>query len=313
MLSNDRTRTFTHEFMGQWLGTHHLAVGEGPDQLKLRKEYPHELMYSMMTEPGEYLLDMLNNNAPLTDLIASDYVVVNKRLAEHYELPPPAGVNDKDFFRLPVEDGKRGGVVTMAGVLAITSRPARTSPVLRGKWILDELLSYPPPPPPPTVPSLEGSANKTAGSGSLRARLEHHRNDPNCISCHQRIDPLGFGLENYDLLGRWRDKDSSGLTLDTAGIMPSGESFSGPTELKNVLMSRQDRIINTVVERMLSYALGRNLERYDRSTVRLITTDLAKTEWPTQKLIEEIVLSLPFRFKRNPTVAVNIPSPDSTP
>ncbi|HEX3135357.1 MAG TPA: DUF1585 domain-containing protein, partial [Planctomycetota bacterium] len=139
--------------------------------------------------------------------------------------------------------------------------------------------------------------------GTLRERLERHRSDPACNSCHQRIDPLGFGLENYDAIGRWRTRGEQGEGLDTIGTMPSGETFNGPQELKKLLKNRQERILTTVVERMLSYALGRGIERYDRTTVRQIVKNLTADQYHAQTLIREVALSLPFRFKRNPTIA----------
>lgn len=299
MLADPRARVLPKQFMGQWLGTDDLATGLGPDP-KLVRGYDESLRAAMIEEPSAFMQGLLTDNGSLVDLIDCDYVYANSELARHYELSSSG--NGAAFTKITVSDGRRGGLITMASVLAITSRPARTSPVIRGKWILQELLSYPPPPPPPNVPALPEADGK-ANVGTLRQRLERHRTDPNCNGCHQRIDPLGFGLENFDALGRWRVRGTQGEPLDTVGTMPSGEKFDGPQQLKKLLMLRRDRIMTTVVERMLSYALGRPVERHDRSTVRQIVKNLAAAEWKAQSLITEIALSLPFRWKRNPTVA----------
>jgi hypothetical protein len=299
MLADAKAEILARQFMGQWLGTDELTNGLGPDP-KIIKGYSTALRSAMIEEPVVFLRALLKENGSLTDLIDCNYVHVNRELAEHYGLP---GVRADGFSKVAVDDGRRGGLITMAGVLAITSRPSRTSPVIRGKWILQELLSYPPPPPPPNVPPLPEAEDGTPNVGTLRQRLERHRADPACNGCHQRIDPLGFGLENFDALGRWRTRGDHGENLDTVGTMPGGETFDGPQQLKKVLKGRQDRIMQTVAERMLSYALGRGIERHDRSTVRLITRNLAADGFKAQTLIREVALSLPFRYRRNPTAA----------
>jgi Protein of unknown function (DUF1592)/Protein of unknown function (DUF1588)/Protein of unknown function (DUF1585)/Protein of unknown function (DUF1595)/Protein of unknown function (DUF1587)/Planctomycete cytochrome C len=300
MLADPKAEILPRQFMGQWLGTDELASGLGPDP-KLIKGYSTSLRSSMIAEPAVFMQRLLSANGALTDLIDCNYVYVNGELADHYGL---SGARGDGFTKLTVDDGRRGGLITMAGVLAITSRPSRTSPVIRGKWILQELLSYPPPPPPPNVPPLPEAEDGKPNVGTLRQRLERHRADPNCNSCHQRIDPLGFGLENYDAIGRWRTRGDHGEGLDTVGTMPSGETFDGPKQLKALLKTRQERVMQTLIERMLTYALGRPIERFDRSTVRLIGKNLAADQYHAQTLIREVALSLPFRFKRNPTVAV---------
>lgn len=305
MLGDAKAEILTRQFMGQWLGTDELANGLGPDP-KLIKGYSTSLRTAMINEPAVFLRALLKDNGSLTDLIDCNYVYVNRELADHYGL---SGVRDEQFVKVRVDDGRRGGLVTMAGVLAITSRPSRTSPVIRGKWILSELLSYPPPPAPPNVPPLPEAEDGKPNVGTLRQRLERHRADPACNGCHQRIDPLGFGLENFDAIGRWRTRGEHGEGLDTVGTLPSGEQFDGPQQLKKLLKARQERIMQTIVERMLMYALGRGLERHDRSTVRLIAKNLAADQFQAQTLIREVALSLPFRYRRNPTVAAIATTP----
>ncbi|MBA3937866.1 MAG: DUF1592 domain-containing protein [Planctomycetes bacterium] len=304
MLADPRARILASQFMGQWLGTADLATGLGPDA-KLFEGYSDALRAAMIAEPAEFLQALLDGNGSVLDLIDCAYVYADETLARHYRLTPGAGAG---FTRIAVDDGRRGGLVTMAGVLAVTSRPSRTSPVLRGKWILQELLSYPPPPPPANVPALIEATAATPNVGTLRQRLERHRADPACASCHQRIDPLGFGLENFDALGRWRTQGDQGEALDAVGTLPNGETFSGPQQLKKLLMQHRERIMTTLVERLLAYALGRGPQRCDRPSVRLILTHLAADGWKARTLVTEIALSLPFRAKRNPLIKPAAPS-----
>lgn len=293
LLADPRAGVFRAQFMGQWLGTSDLAGGRGPDP-KAFPDYTPALRASMAEEPAALFELMLREDRSLLELIEADYVVADATLARIYELPFPGG---DGFHRIAAPGGRRGGVATMAGVLAATSRPSRTSPVLRGKWILEELLSTPPPPPPANVPALP--EDRSPNLGSLRQRLERHRADPNCTSCHVRIDPLGFGLENFDALGRWREQGEMGEALDVLGTLPGGQTFRGPQELKRVLMQRKEKVMTTVVERMLAFAVGRNLERSDRPVVRQILSRLAADGWKTRTLVSEVVTSLPFRYRRN--------------
>jgi hypothetical protein len=184
----------------------------------------------------------------------------------------------------------------MAAVAALSSYPNRTSPVLRGKWVLESILGTPPPPPPPDVPELkeahEGEAPKT-----LRERLTQHRENPACSSCHARIDPIGFGMENYDVLGRWRTEDA-GKPIDAKGVLPDGTSFDGPEELKKVLLARKDLFVRHLTSKLLGYALGRGLTLEDSCTVDAIVAELEKNDYKAHTLIEGIVMSVPFRYQR---------------
>jgi hypothetical protein len=182
----------------------------------------------------------------------------------------------------------------MASVLTVSSYPHRTSPVLRGKWILERLLGAPSPPPPPNVPEL--SEDKTVAAGkTLRERLEHHRQDPTCASCHNRLDPLGFGLENYDAIGRWRTTDA-GKPVDTRGELPNGQTFNGPQDLKRILLDRKDDFVRLLTQQLLSYALGRGLVETDYAAVEKIVERLRENEYKTQELLLGIVESVPFRY-----------------
>jgi len=189
----------------------------------------------------------------------------------------------------------RGGILTMAGVLAVSSYPHRTSPVLRGKWILETILGSPPPPPPPDVPELEESTDESEPK-TLRERLEKHRENPACASCHDKIDPLGFGLENFDAIGRWRIQDAS-KPIDASGQLPNGQTFEGPDELKKILLEQKDEFIRHLTVKMLSYALGRGLQMEDQCTVDRIIESLQQQEYKARVLIWEIIKSIPFRYR----------------
>ncbi|MFC1757758.1 DUF1588 domain-containing protein, partial [Planctomycetota bacterium] len=219
---------------------------------------------------------------------------VNRRLARHYRVK--GNFREQPKFVELEKSNHRGGLLGMSGVLAVSSLPHRTSPVLRGKWILETMLGTPPPPPPPNVPLLEESA-ETAKPASLRERLELHRTNPTCASCHDAMDPLGFGLENYDVLGSWRT-DVDGVTIDVRGKLPGGEEFNGPEELKQLLMGRKEQFVRNLTRKMLGYALARGLTHEDDCVVETITQELAKNDYKTQTLILEIVKSVPFQFKQ---------------
>jgi hypothetical protein len=190
---------------------------------------------------------------------------------------------------------ERGGVLGQAGVLTVSSYPTRTSPVIRGKYVLGNILGTPPPPPPADVPPIDESA--VGNTGSMRQQLETHRANATCASCHARMDPLGFGLENYDALGKWRTKDGK-FPIDASGTLPDGKQFSSPAEMRSILISKLPEFSRCLTEKMLTYSLGRGLERYDRLTVDDINRKLAASEYRLQTLILEIVKSLPFQSRR---------------
>jgi hypothetical protein len=250
----------------------------------------------MKYEPIFFFEDLLADNRSLLNLIDSDFTYVNQRLARHYRLEGEFREQPK---RVTLPDGShRGGLLGMGAVLAVSSFPHRTSPVLRGKWILETLLGSPPPPPPPGVPSLDESASKDGKPASLREKLELHRADPTCASCHATMDPLGFGLENFDVLGRWRD-DIDGVPVDAVGSLPDGTSFDGPEALKALLLQRKEAFIRNLTSKMLGYALARGLTNEDNCVVETITERLAEDDYRSQTLILEIVKSVPFRYKRS--------------
>ncbi|QDV43459.1 Planctomycete cytochrome C [Stieleria neptunia] len=288
-----KVREFATSFVEQWLGTRALGREFKPDK-SIAGRYDSELEGGMKYEPIFFFEDLLADNRSLLNLIDSDFTYVNRTLARHYkvkgefrEQPKKVELSEKD---------RRGGLLGMSAVLAVSSFPHRTSPVLRGKWVLETLLGTPPPPAPPNVPALE-EAGDAAQPTSLRERLELHRSDPVCASCHQAMDPLGFGLENYDVLGRWRT-DADGVAIDASGQLPSGETFNGPDELKGLLMDRKEQFMRNLTSKMLGYALARGLTNEDACVVESITRKLAEDDYKAQTLILEIVKSIPFRYKQ---------------
>jgi hypothetical protein len=248
---------------------------------------------------------MLRENRPISEFLDARYTYLNEFLANYYGI---AGVTGPDFRRVDLTTTQRGGVLGHGSVLAVSSYPTRTSVVIRGKYILQNILGTPPPPPPPDVPALDESA--LGATESLRQQMEKHRSNAVCASCHSRMDPLGFGLENYDAIGKWRTQDGS-FPVDSSGVLPSGRSFSNPAEMRQVLVELLPEFSRTLTEKMLIYGLGRGLERYDRPTVRDITTKLAAGGYGLQTLVTEVVRSLPFqsrRAERGAQVAGNTPA-----
>jgi len=204
-------------------------------------------------------------------------------------------VNGPEFRKITFTDKRRGGILTQASVLTVTSNPTRTSPVKRGKWVLDNILGTPPPPPPPDVPELESGA---ALKGTLRQRMEQHRSNASCASCHQRMDPLGFGLENFDAVGKWRDTESD-QKIDASGVLPAGESFQGPAELRKILLGKSDLFRRCLAEKLLTYSLGRGLEYYDKCALDSIVIKLKQNNDRFGELVLAIVQSEPFQKRRN--------------
>ena len=307
MFKDPKGKSFGHRFSGQWLGLNQLRDGGGPDSDKF-PAFTEQLRDSMCDEPAEFFNGLISHNRSILDLIDSDYIYVNESLAKIYDIK---GVSGNQLRQVPRPDKGRGGVVTMPGVLAATSNPQRTSPVLRGAWVLSHILNAPPPPPPPNVPPLDEEmpkeTTKEKKEPTLRERLEKHRSDPTCASCHNRIDPLGFGLEGYNVLGEFRARDEHGIKLDTTGSLLTGESFSNAAELKVILMKRKDAFARAMVEKLLAYALGRKIELYDRPTVSELTKNLITDQYRIHGLLIGIVKSYPMNFKRNQPITAAAP------
>lgn len=290
MLADPKSAALAENFAGQWLETRNLDSVK-PDPVKF-PDWGPELRDAMKMETRLFFESMLKENRPLSEFLDAKYTFLNEKLAKHYGIE---GVKGPDFRRVDLSTNERGGILSHGSVLTVSSYPTRTSPVIRGKYILENILGAPPPPPPPDVPALD--EEKVGSAGSLRQQLEEHRSNAVCASCHSRMDVLGFGLENYDGIGKWRTKDGK-FPVDVSGTMPNGKSFSTPAEMRGVLKSDLGEFAQCVTEKMLTYSLGRGLERYDRRTVNLITGKLVASGYQFQTLVHEIVNSLPFQSRR---------------
>ncbi|HUQ91679.1 MAG TPA: DUF1592 domain-containing protein [Bryobacteraceae bacterium] len=298
MLRNDRSLNFAQRFTEQWLRTRELGTEKKPDPT-LFPTYAatEELRSDIRFQPILFFQELLMRNLSLLNLIDSRYTIGTRNLARHYDLKLPLrqnAANQPHWVELPY-GSHRGGLLGMSAVLAVSSYPYRTSPVLRGAWILDSFLGTPPPPPPPDVPALE-EVHAGAAPRTVRERLTRHRDNPACAACHSRIDPLGFALENYDPIGRWREEDA-GKPVDNSGELIDGTKFHGPDQLKAALFERKDLFIRNLTSKMLGYALGRSLTLQDSCTVDAIVTRLKEKDYAAQALIEGIVLSVPFRYQ----------------
>lgn len=292
MLADPRATALGENFGLQWLGLANFLTTAKPDQ-NLYPEFGPELADDLRQEAIMTISSVFRDNRSLYDLVAADWIYVNRRLAEHYGLEWPAATAD-DWAPIPVERGERGGVITLGATLVSTSYPRRTSPVLRGRWLLEELLGAKVPPPPAGVPALEES--EAGQAASLRERLEVHRKNPECASCHNRMDPLGFGLENFDALGRWRATDQ-GHAIDASGKLPSGETFDGPGQLKQIVLKRGPDFERHVVRKLLGFALGRQLNKFDDCVIDDCLEGLKENHHQARVVIETIVTSYPFQHR----------------
>jgi hypothetical protein len=291
MLKDPRSRALVENFGGQWLELRRLESAK-PDR-ELFPQFSEYLRMSMRRETELFFESIVREDRSIIDFINGNFTFVNEQLARFYHIPDVKG---PEFRRVALTgETPRGGILTQASVLTVSSYATRTSPVLRGKWILENLLNAPPPPPPPDVPNLDES--KAASSASLRLQLEEHRKNATCASCHARMDPLGFGLENFDAIGGWRAQDGN-QAIDSSGTLPDGRSFKGAKELKAILQEDRNAFAECLTEKLLTYALGRGLERYDKPTVKKISGGLAASNYRFSSLVLEIVNSMPFQKRR---------------
>lgn len=292
MLADGRSTAVMDNFAAQWLGLRELA-GAAPDK-ELFPEFDAALAAGFQTETRLFVNSLIRENRSVLDLLRANYTYLDERLAGHYGI---AEVTGPGFRRVPLDSASgRGGLLTHGSVLLLTSHSTRTSPVLRGKWILENLLNSPPPAPPANVPPLE----EKAGDGrklTAREQVERHRANPSCASCHDRIDPLGFALENYDVIGRWRTKDEGG-PINASAKMLGGTEFTGPQGLKGMLLGRADEFVHATLERLLTYALGRELDARDQPTIRAILRQTAAAEYRFHDLVLAIVRSAPFQMRQ---------------
>lgn len=289
MLADPKSRALVDNFAGQWMQLRTLDI-VSPDE-KLFPGFDAPLRAALRRETESLFEHVLRKDRPITEFLTADYTFVNEPLARHYGI---SGVHGPDFVRVSLKGTGRSGVLTHASILTLTSNPNRTSPVKRGKWILDNILASPPPPPPPGVPALESKETH----GTLRQRMDAHRDNAMCASCHAKMDPLGFAFEHFDAVGRFREKDGDEV-VDTRGELVSGERFADHVELSRVLSdSRQADFVRCVSEKMLTYALGRGLEYYDRPALVAMDTQLRKKNLRFSALILAVVESVPFQYRR---------------
>ncbi len=308
MLDDPRSRTFVDTFVGQWLGTQDLGGRVAPLLTELQAYYTPDVAADLRTEPILFFNHILAEDRSLLDLLNADYTYMNERLARFYQLETKVDVHGNDFRLVKWPDNHRGGVIGMGAVLAMTSHYSQTSPVLRGAWALETLLGTPVPPPPPDVPPLDNSKKKA--DLTVREKLELHRASPSCSACHKLMDPIGFALENFDWMGRWRDNESNGKPLDISGVLPSGDKFEGPAELRLALMNHKDEFVRHITGKVLGYALGRSLQDGDSCTIQTLADRLQKDNYRARTLIREVVLSLPFRNSQGGLIKVeNTPPP----
>lgn len=305
MLKDVKALESSERFVEQWLGTRELGRDIKPDAKLFPEYYDEEVQSGMRYEPVIFFQEVLAGNLPLTDLIDSKWTVLSNKLERHYGIKVAEKLRQQPK-KVDLPDGShRGGLLGMAAIHAVSSLPNRTSPVLRGKWILEAMLGSPPPPPPPNVPELP--AHDGANPATLRERLMAHRANPVCAGCHNKIDPLGFGLENFDVLGRWRTVDAEGRPIDARGELPDGTHFEGVDGLKQVLAERKDEFMRNLAGKMLGYALGRGLTREESCTVERIVAALKRDGYRAHTLVNEIVQSVPFRYQAGVNARAPVP------
>ena len=294
MLADPRSKELVRNFAGQWLYLRNLR-GVVPDAITF-PEFDENLREAFREETERFVDSLIRDDRSVVDLLGADYTFVNERLAKHYGIP---NVYGNHFRRVPLGAElaeRRGGIFGHGSVLTVTSYPNRTSPVLRGKWILTNILGTPPAPPPDDVPDLpaRGEDGRVA---TVRERLQRHRESPACSVCHAPMDPLGLALENYDAIGGWRATGVAGSPIDASGRLPDGTTFDGPVGLRTLLLARRDQFVGTVTEKLLAYALGRGPEYFDQPAIRSIIRDSVSNDYRWSSIIVGIVQSAPFRMR----------------
>ena len=292
LLADRRATALAQNFAGQWLYLRNMQLVM-PDP-KAFPEFDDNLREAFVRETELFFLSQLREDRSVLDLLEADYTFMNERLARHYGIP---GIYGSHFRRVQLTGNTRRGLLGHGSILTVTSYANRTSPVLRGKWLLENILGTPPPPPPPNVPALKESGGDGVPPTSVRERMELHRRNPVCASCHAQMDPLGFALENFDAIGKWRTMGEGGTPIDASAVLPNGAAISGPGELARVLVEQPDRFVSTVVEKLLTYAIGRGVEYYDAPAVRAIVGAAAARGYPWSSLISGVVTSAPFQMR----------------
>ncbi len=297
MLRDEHSGALVEHFFGQWLSLREIRTHQ-PDA-KVFPEFDDDLRSAIAQEVRLTLTEIVQQDRPVTEVIDTNYIYLNERLAKHYGLETlgQGAVEGDAMRRVTLEDRRRGGLLTSAALLMLQADPSRTNVPRRGNFIASRILGTPPPPPPPGVPPLDEAA-ADGKSKSLRELLELHRSKPECANCHAKMDPLGFAFENYDAIGRWRTEDN-GFPIDASGMLSSGQLFSGPVELKNLLLEKKDLFSRELIKNLLIYALGRGLQRSDECVVRETLQVAQEHEYRFATIVVEVVKSFPFRYRRN--------------
>lgn len=294
MLADPRSESLVTNFAEQWLFLRDLE-SKTPDDLVFR-DFDETLRQAFRQETGLFLDSVLRGNHSILDLLDANYTFLNERLAKHYGIPHVEG----SYFRrvtLPPGD-PRGGLLGQGSILTITSYATRTSPVVRGKWVLENLLASAPPPPPPNIPALKTEGSEAGKTLAMREALTQHRANPACAGCHARMDPIGFAMENFDAIGRWRDRDA-GKPIDTSGVLPDGTRLDGMAGLKKVLLSHPEQFVGTAAAKLLMYAIGRNVQYYDQPAIRAVVREAAAANYTLESLVLGIVASAPFQMRES--------------
>ncbi|PQO26420.1 hypothetical protein C5Y96_20145 [Blastopirellula marina] len=294
LLQHERSRALFDGFGAQWL-----RIGDLKTQTFDPALYPQMtpvLREAMLDEARLFFQSILHENQSVLRFVDSDYTFVNEPLAELYGLEQ--SITGPKMRRVKLENPNRGGILGMPATLASTSFPNRTSPVRRGVWVLEQVLGERVPPPPPNVPELEEQSPKSFEGLTLRQRTELHQSEATCANCHKVLDPIGFGLENFDAIGRWREKDNGDLAIDSAGTLPSGESFSNPAELKSLVANRKEDLARNLTERFMAYSLGRTLEGYDEVVIDQLMVKIAQDDYRMRTIIKEVITSYLFTHRR---------------
>ena len=292
MLEDPRARLTTNTFLGQWLGFEALGITVVPDR-RTYEGFTPALNRAMKDEVYLSFNHLVETNGSALELLDSAETFLDEGLAKHYGVK---GVTGPEMRRVSLDDPNRGGLLGMGSILTATSNPARTNPVSRGKWVLETLLGSRIPEPPADAGILPENAGRVKGK-TLREEFEMHRRNPSCIDCHEKIDPIGFGLENFDGIGRYRESEN-GKPIDSSGRLPDGTTFTGPAELKQyIVSSKKDEFVRTLSEKMLAFALGRDLQHYDEAAIIKLVAAMGEKQYGVRTLIEEVALSHPFRYQ----------------
>ena len=290
MLDDPRASALVTDFASQWLHLRNLRAA-APD-VNAFPEFDDDVRDALQRETELFLEAQLREDRGLLELLTADYTFLNERLARHYGID---GVHGSRFRRVTLGGGRRAGLLGHGAILTVTSYANRTSPVVRGKWLLENMLGAPPPPPPPDVPPLEET--DVSGARSMRERMVRHRANPACASCHAQMDPLGFALENFDAVGRWRDAAEDGSPIDAAGALPDGSRFEGPAGLRRMLLDRGEEFVTNVTARLMTYALGRGLEAHDMPAIRKIVREAGPGGYRWSSIVLGVVESTPFLMR----------------